>query len=225
MESSEGGADQASGWMQVKKKHRSNSKFSLHGWVEGLSGKQSASNTKNRLSLGQKLENNINETRSLNTSKDRAIHDVSNAVNSLSISTEHESVDHCLDKCVVSQNSGDLDSSHSAAIDTRDPRDKLVIDQESSNKDGVLPKIKWGDLDEGTLIHYGKASGGGLKFGGIKNHRLVSAEAGSCGEDLSCDVPLDPKEHKFVGAAVDEDKVLADSHSFLQGHLSKKLKK
>ncbi|KAL0357368.1 UNVERIFIED_CONTAM: hypothetical protein Scaly_1422500, partial [Sesamum calycinum] len=213
MESSEGGADQASGWMQVKKKHRSNSKFSLHGWVEGLSGKQSASNTKNRLSLTQKLDNNINETQSLNSSKDHAIHDVSNAANSLSISTEDESVDHYLDKCVVSQNSGDLDSSHTAA-NTRDRRDKLVINQENSNKDDVLPKIKWGDLDEGTLIHYGKASGGGLKFGGIKNHRLVFAEAGSCGEDLSCDVPLDPKENKFVGAAVDEDKVLANSHCF-----------
>ncbi|KAL2254092.1 UNVERIFIED_CONTAM: S phase cyclin A-associated protein in the endoplasmic reticulum [Sesamum indicum] len=208
MESSEGGADQASGWMQ---KHRSNSKFSLHGWVEGLSGKQSASNTKNRLSLSQKLENKINETRSLNSSKDRAIHDVSNAANSLSISTEDGSVGHYLDKCVVSQNSGDLDSSHSAAIDTRDPRDKLVVNQENF-KDDVLPKIKWGDLDEGTLIHYGKASGGGLKFGGIKNHRQVFAEAGSC-EDLSCDVLLDPKENKFVGAAVDEDKVLAKPHS------------
>ncbi|KAL0364746.1 UNVERIFIED_CONTAM: putative late blight resistance proteinR1A-4 [Sesamum angustifolium] len=185
MESSEGGADQASGWMQVKKKHRSNSKFSLHGWVEGLSGKQSASNTKNRISLTQKLDNNINETQSLNSSKDRAIHDVSNAANSLSISTEDESVDHYLDKCVVSQNSGDLDSSHTAA-NTRDRRDKLVINQENSNKDDVLPKIKWGDLDEGTLIHY----------------------------DLSCDVPLDPKENKFVGAAVDEDKVLANSHCF-----------
>ncbi|KAK4427707.1 S phase cyclin A-associated protein in the endoplasmic reticulum [Sesamum alatum] len=214
MESSEGGDDQASGWMQVKKKHRSNSKFSLHGWVEGISGKQSASNTKNRLSLSKKLENNINETRSLNSSKGRAIHDVSDATNSLSISTEDESVDHYLDKCVVSQNSGKPDSSHSAAIDTRDPRDKLVINQENSNKDAILPKIKWGDLDEGTLIHYGKASGGGLKFGGNKNHNLVSAEAGSCGEDFSCDIPLDPKENEFVGAAIREDKVLAKSHSF-----------
>ncbi|KAI3463879.1 hypothetical protein Pfo_020542 [Paulownia fortunei] len=212
MESTDGGDDQASGWMQVKKKHRSNLKFSLHGWVEGLSGKQRSSKPNNPLSLGKKLESSISETQPFNASKDCAVHNVSNATNPTSISTEDEAVDHYLDKCVVSQNNEDIESSHLAATNTIEPRHKLVVNQENTHQDNILPKIKWGDLDEGTLIHYGKAPGGGFKFGGIQ-HNLISVKAEGAGECLSCVVPLDPGENKFVGAAIYEDQVLPKSHS------------
>ncbi|KAK6128151.1 hypothetical protein DH2020_038104 [Rehmannia glutinosa] len=207
MESSNGGDDQASGWMQVKKlhyvllshfmnflaqKHRSNLKFSLHGWVEGLSGKQRSSKLNNPPSLSQILESNINETQPSNASKDCATHDVSNASNPTSISTEDEAVDHCLDKCVVSQNNENLGSSHLEASNTIDPRHNLVVNQENTHKDNVLPKIKWGDLDEGTLIHYGKAPGGGFKFGEIENHNLVSVKAEDTDEDQ-----VHPKSHSL----------------------------
>ncbi|KAK6153463.1 hypothetical protein DH2020_013102 [Rehmannia glutinosa] len=192
MESSNGGDDQASGWMEVKKKHRSNLKFSLHGWVEGLSGKQRSSKLNNPPSLSQIFESNINETQPSNASKDCATHDASNASNPTSISTEDEAVDHCLDKCVVSQNNENLDSSHLEASNTIDPRHNLVVNQENTHKDNVLPKIKWGDLDEGTLIHYGKAPGGGFKFGEIENHNLVSVKA----EDTDEDQVL-PKSHSL----------------------------
>ncbi|GFP84533.1 s phase cyclin a-associated protein in the endoplasmic reticulum [Phtheirospermum japonicum] len=183
MESSDGGDDQASGWMQVKKKHRSNLKFSLHGWVEGLSGKSRSGKLNNRSSL----ESGRNEIQHFNETKDC---DVNNALNPTSISTEDEVADCCLDKCVVSQNNEDTK--------TIESRNDLVIDQEKiTRKDNVLPKIKWGDLDEGTLIHYGKAPAGGFKFGEIENHNH------------------DPEDNKFVGAAICDDQVLLKSHSLV----------
>ncbi|KAG8388751.1 hypothetical protein BUALT_Bualt02G0157900 [Buddleja alternifolia] len=205
MECSEGGGDdQASGWMQVKKKHRSITKSSLHGWVDGLPGKQSFSNPKNRHSLGHKLESTVKKTQPPNTSKDCSMHNVSNAENSTSMSTKDEAVDHYLDKRVVSQDNEASDSSRSAAADTLDPSHKLVVNQENTCKDNVLPKIKWGDLDEGTLVHYGKTSGGGFNFVEIKNHNLVSMRSESAGESISCVVPLDSQEKKFVSAGIDE---------------------
>ncbi|KAL3617823.1 hypothetical protein CASFOL_038144 [Castilleja foliolosa] len=183
MESGDGGDDQASGWMQVKKKHRSNLKFSLHGWVEGLSEK-SRSGKLNNHSL---LKSDRNEFQHVNATKDCDVH---NALNPTSISTEEEASEHCLDKCVVSQNNEDTNSVQS--------RHDLVIGQEkTTRKDKVLPKIKWGDLDEGTLIHCGKAPAGSFKFGEIENHNP------------------DPEDNKLVGAAICDDQVLLKSHSLV----------
>ncbi|KAL3824760.1 hypothetical protein ACJIZ3_020789 [Penstemon smallii] len=190
MDSSEGGDDQGSGWMQVKKKHRSNSKFSLHGWVGELSGKQRSRNSSK------------NERQPSDTKR-------SCAVNSTSISAKDESINLYLDKCVVSQDEK-LDSCHLAAIDTPNSGTKLVIDLEHSHKDNVLPKIKWGDLDEGTLVHYAPTSGAGINFGEIKNHNLVSKNAA---ESLPYVDPLDSKGCKFVGEAIDENQILHTSQS------------
>ncbi|PIN17308.1 hypothetical protein CDL12_10021 [Handroanthus impetiginosus] len=201
MESSEVGDDQASGWMQVKKKHRSNLKFSLHGWVEGLSGRQSSSKPNNRLSLVQNSDSSGNKTQPSNPSKDHGVHDINDVTVPSSLSTEDEAVKDYLDKRVVSQNNEDLASSHSTSTSIIDPRHELAVDQENSHKDNVLPKFKWGDLDEGTLVHYGKASGGGLAFGGMKNDNLVSMKA----EDAAECFPLDLEENKFVETAISDD--------------------
>ncbi|KAH6755812.1 hypothetical protein C2S53_009084 [Perilla frutescens var. hirtella] len=228
MESSDGGDDQASGWMQVKKKHRSNLKFSLHGWVEGLSGKQRFSKPNNQLSFGKKTESSSNASQRV---KDCAVRDSNkatkltsisngdgevehgvddgaNAMKPTSISNGDGEINHCLDKCVVSQNNEDLDSSHLVAKNTVVPSHKLVVNQECTHKDIVLPQIKWGDLDEGTLKHYGKASGVEFEFGGVKSHNLVPVKADGAGEYLSCIVPLDPEETRHVG-----DQCLFETHS------------
>ncbi|XP_057791864.1 uncharacterized protein LOC131008824 [Salvia miltiorrhiza] len=216
MENSDGGDDQASGWMQVKKKHRSNLKFSLHGWVEGLSGKQRFSKPNNQISLGKKLESSSNATSQRDTTgKDCAVRErvSSKATESTSISTgngavqrcldddsanatkptsnfdEDGAIDHYLDKRVVSQSNGDLGSSHLVAKNRVDPSHKVVVSQGSTHKDNVLPKIKWGDLDEGTLKHYGKASGAEFEFGGVKNNNLVSMKVDDAAECLPGIVP------------------------------------
>ncbi|EYU23579.1 hypothetical protein MIMGU_mgv1a000155mg [Erythranthe guttata] len=215
MESCDGGDDQASGWMQVKKKHRSNLKFSLHGWVEGLTGKQRSRKPNNQRSLVQQLGSSKNEILPFNASKECVVHDVSNAKTPTSVSTETKAVDSYLDKCVVSQDNEDADSSHSAPTNTVDPRNNLVVNnQEKTQIDIILPKIKWGDLDEGTLIHYGKSPQGVSKFEGNKNHDIFSPKSEDAGEHLSCVVvPLDPEENKSVEAATYEDRVLLKSQS------------
>ncbi|KAL8529438.1 hypothetical protein ACS0TY_006752 [Phlomoides rotata] len=176
MESGDGGDDQASGWMQVKKKHRSNLKFSLHGWVEGLSGKQRFSKPNYQLSSSQKQESSVNATQSSKASKGSAGHGINNVMKPILISNESGTVGHYLDKCVVSQNNEDLDSSYLAAKNTVVTTHKILVNQETFRKDTVLPKIKWGDLDEGTLIHYGKAPVAEFEFGGIKIQNLDPVE-------------------------------------------------
>lgn len=188
-------------------------KFSLNGWVEGLSGKQRSSKRNNQHSLGQKLERSTNEIRPLHASKDCAVDDVSNTTNHNSISTENEAVDLYLDKCVVSQSIEDLNSSNLASRNTVDAGHGLGVNRESSHKGDLLPKIKWGDLDEGTLIHYGKSPVGVSNFGGIENHNMVSMKTEDAGEYVSSVVPLDSAEKNSVGPAAYEDQVLRMSPS------------
>ncbi|XP_075516560.1 uncharacterized protein LOC142551290 [Primulina tabacum] len=202
MESSGGGDDQGSGWMQVKKKHRSSSKLIQSSG--GLTGKQSFCNSSNRLFLCERFENNYNITQHSNRSKDYVVHDVSKALNYSSVVAKDEAVDLYLDKRVVNQDNEVLDSSNLAAADFQQASYKLVVNQDHISKNGVLSIIKWGDLDEGTLVNYGKASGSGIEFGGVENHNLASVKAGGSGESLSYVGSHDPEESKFIRAATDE---------------------
>ncbi|XP_051116800.1 uncharacterized protein LOC127241682 isoform X2 [Andrographis paniculata] len=147
--------DQASGWMQVKK-HRSNSKL-----VGVRPENQSSSKTD-----CERLGKSVNETQLSNASKDFVDQDVGDGRKLSSNSVEGEAVEHCLDKCVVSQNIGGVDSCNLETKVIRDCRDKSDGNQQNPKKSSILPKIKWGDLDEGTLIHYGKSSGGEFDFEG-----------------------------------------------------------
>ncbi|XP_047969909.1 uncharacterized protein LOC125213416 [Salvia hispanica] len=237
MERTDGGDDQASGWMQVKKKHRSNLKFSLHGWVEGLSGKQRFSKPNNQISIAKKSESSSSATNQRdNKGKDCAVRDrerdSSKATEPASISTDDGAVQRCLDgdsvnatkhtsssngnvainhyldKRVVSQSNEDLGSSHLAAKSNADPSHKVVVSQGSTHKDNVLPQIKWGDLDERTLKHYGKASGAEFESVGVKNSNLVSVKVDDTSECLPCIVPVDPDETKS-----DRDHCLPEPHS------------
>ncbi|KAL6509536.1 hypothetical protein OROGR_022846 [Orobanche gracilis] len=143
----------------LAQKHRSNLKFSLHGWDDGFSGRQKSSKLNNQPS---------------DASKHCALNDVNNASNPNSISTE--------DERTVGQSSADTNTKRS--------RHSLIGSQGK-----VLPKIKWGDLDEGAPIHYSKAPAGGYKFGGIKNHYL------------------DPEDYVFVRAAMSEEDIYPVSRS------------
>lgn len=208
-------------------------KFSLHGWVEGLSGKHRFSKPNNQFSFGKKSESSSNASQRDNTGKDCAVRGSSKSTESTSISTgdggvQHGlddistnatkptsnsdgngAIDHCLDKRVVSQDNEDSGSSHLVPRNTAvDPSHKVVVSQGCAHKDNVLPQIKWGDLDEGTLKHYGKASGAEFEFGGVKNRNLVPEKVDVAAECLPCAVPLDPDKTKFV-----KDHCLPESHS------------
>ncbi|KAK9053808.1 hypothetical protein SSX86_024882 [Deinandra increscens subsp. villosa] len=124
--SGETGDDQGSGWLQVKKKHRSNSKFSLQGWVGGLSKKQSSNITIHEAS------------EQILTTKDLSKPDSANTNNTNNVPTEDKKDVNYLDKCVVS---------HVDDVKTNNDHDRTIND----NLD-VFPKIRWGNLDDDASI-------------------------------------------------------------------------
>ncbi|XP_073140941.1 uncharacterized protein [Henckelia pumila] len=218
MESSGGADDQGSGWMQVKKKHRSSSKFIQNSG--GPAGKQSFCNSSNRLLLGERFKNSNTITQHSNRSEDYGVHDVSKALNSSSIFAKDEAVDLYLDKRVVNQDNEVLDSCDLAAADVQHASYKLVVNQDHISKNGVLPRIKWGDLDEGTLVNYGRTSGSGVEFGGVENHNLASVKAGNSGESLSYVGSCDPEGRKFIRAATDAVQDPKKPHSLFERTIS-----
>lgn len=150
--SGDAGDDQGSGWLQVKKKHRSNSKFSLQGWVGGFSRKQN-SNVQHGTS-------NVSRSEPIIKTKDSITPDSDNSNNTY-VPTEDEKDVNYLDKCVVSH-----DDDHKTGYDHELPQ----ID----NLD-VFPKIKWGNLDDGALVQTGgKTATIDIKFG-VTEDDLVSS--------------------------------------------------
>lgn len=171
MESSgEAGDDQGSGWLQVKKKHRSSSKFSLQGWVGGLSGKQTSSNVASRNSNGKLGVQHSKAGGFSVNSKGR------NA-NATSGSNEEEPSVHYLDKCVVSQDNEFPKSPLLRATTNCDNKPGVVEEPPQKDNDN-FQKIKWGDLDDETLVlHLKKSIGDEIRFGEIRNDHFASSSS------------------------------------------------
>lgn len=121
--SGDAGDDQGSGWLQVKKKHRSNSKFSFQGWVGGLSRKQNSSIVIHEPPHVQHVTSNVNSCQPILTTKDSPAPD-SDTLNDTHLPTKHKKGVDYLDKCVVSH-----------------------VDDHKTSHDDAFPKIKWGNLD------------------------------------------------------------------------------
>ncbi|KAL8091446.1 uncharacterized protein LOC141693225 [Apium graveolens] len=173
-ENGENGDDQGSGWLQVKKKHRSSSKFSLHGWVGGRSGRPAPKALPSQPSLNKRRSSNNSATQDLKARGGPVVHAVSSVLDHSSITNK----DSALDKCIVSNNfpSGVVKTGEGLSFDGR-----AGDDQKLSGKDNlvVIQKIKWGDLDDEVLIlNSGNISGGQIKFGGFENDNLVFRKAG-----------------------------------------------
>ncbi|KAH7851799.1 hypothetical protein Vadar_016608 [Vaccinium darrowii] len=171
MESSgEAGDDQGSGWLQVKKKHRSSSKFSLQGWVGGLSGKQTSSNVASRNSNGKLGVQHSKAGGFSVNSKGR------NA-NVTSGSNEEEPSVHYLDKCVVSQDNEFPKPPLLKATTNCDNKPEVVEEPPQKDNDN-FQKIKWGDLDDETLVlHLKKSIGDEIRFGEIRNDHFASSSS------------------------------------------------
>ncbi|KAI3685055.1 hypothetical protein L6452_34288 [Arctium lappa] len=181
--SGDAGDDQGSGWLQVKKKHRSNSKFSLQGWVGGFSRKQ---NSNVVLHQPQHGTSNVSCSEPVLKTKDSVTLDPDNSNNTY-VPTEDEKDVNYLDKCVVSH-----DDDHKTGHDHELPQ----ID----NLD-VFPKIKWGNLDDGALVQTGgKTASIDIKFGGIGNEVAVTED------DPVSSLPLstEPKEKEIVPTAEED---------------------
>lgn len=121
--SGDAGDDQGSGWLQVKKKHRSNSKFSFQGWVGGLSRKQNSNIVIHEPPHVQHVTSNVNSCQPILTTKDSPAPD-SDTLNDTHLPTKDKKGVDYLDKCVVSH-----------------------VDDHKTSHDDAFPKIKWGNLD------------------------------------------------------------------------------
>ncbi|KAK6925063.1 S phase cyclin A-associated protein in the endoplasmic reticulum, N-terminal [Dillenia turbinata] len=156
MENSEGDLDdQNSGWLEVKKKQRGGSKFSLQRWVGGLSGKHNSkpfSNEKSKDSHGK------HGCLPLKEREYSDMHAGGTIVNSASASNRNDKGLPDLDKCVFNQD----ESSNSTVITSTAMKPQANngdIFEVSPNKSDVLPKIKWGDFeDEVLVLHQGNTT-------------------------------------------------------------------
>ncbi|KAJ8536295.1 hypothetical protein K7X08_034696 [Anisodus acutangulus] len=202
METNEGGDDQeGSGWMQVKKKHRNISKFSLHGWVGGSSQGTAPGHTDSQPSLAVKSEDLKSAVRHSKGSRPCIIND---AVTS--VSYEDAAIVH--DKCVVSHGSTSVSS-----VFSTDSNQGISREHPQSINHEILPKIKWGDLDDRALTsHFGSPVQAEIKFGDIQNHDLLSRKTDQTNDSFARTSPTDLEQNRLVATTEDENHQILDSH-------------
>nr|GMC69639.1 uncharacterized protein LOC109193559 isoform X2 [Ipomoea batatas] len=192
--------DQSSGWMQVKKKHRSGSKSSTHGWAGGLPGRSDSASPHSCL-LDVNREKNEGTSQPLKAERRYASKASAGVANSCSVPHKGETTTHYLDKCVVSQGNTNFNTPLSVGANVTG---KGVIDEhlQRSNQD-VLPKIKWGDLDDTALmLHFGDNVGAEIKFGEIANHNLVGRKYEKVNDSVSQICSIYPEENELP---IDQD--------------------
>ncbi|XP_057952535.1 uncharacterized protein LOC131146772 isoform X2 [Malania oleifera] len=202
--------DQGSGWFQVKKKHRSNSKFSLQSWVGGFSGKHTSQLVHSRPSLSDKHGNLHGKHRSnyAKAGAEIAANNQGNVATSTSVLSKDEKDVHDSDKCMVDQDNecskssvlGTVVVTHSNSS-TGDPKEIPQTDKPS-----MVHKIKWGDLeDDALLLHCEKTDGAETHFG---DAGVDSAAVGSKSENAGILAACDPscsesQENKLVRTSLD----------------------
>ncbi|KAL7619225.1 hypothetical protein Lser_V15G00542 [Lactuca serriola] len=177
----EAGDDQGSGWLQVKKKHRSNSKFSFQGWVGGLSRKQNSNVIVHEPCNVQHMTSNVSSSELISRNKDSPASD-SDASNNTQVPTKDEKGVNYLDKCVVSR-VDDHKTSHDPELPQIDDLD-------------VFPKIKWGNLDDGALVStVCNTTGIDIKFGDIEVTE----------DDSASSLPLATEPVREIVPTIEED--------------------
>lgn len=169
--------DQGSGWFQVKKKHRSSSKFSLHSSAAGFSGKngsschitQPSSSEKNRNLCGKHVSHHSKG------GPNSSINGCSNSANSSSVSNQDENRVFLPHKLLVIQHGEDSGCSQLSPVSITNSNAKVCDTQKMLLKDKPdVPKIKWGDLEDDLLILHGENNSQVVKkFVGEGNNNLV----------------------------------------------------
>ncbi|XP_034888671.1 uncharacterized protein [Populus alba] len=169
--------DQGSGWFQVKKKHRSSSKFSLHSSAAGFSGKngsschitQPSSSEKNRNLCGKHVSHHSKG------GPNSSINGCGNSANSSSVSNQDENRVFLPHKLLVTQHGEDGGCSQLSPVSITNSNAKVGDTQKMLLKDKPdVPKIKWGDLEDDLLILHGENNSQMVKkFVGEGNNNLV----------------------------------------------------
>ncbi|XP_052180072.1 uncharacterized protein LOC127793270 isoform X2 [Diospyros lotus] len=210
----EAGDDQGSGWLQVKKKHRSSSKFTLQGWVGGFSGKQTSNVLRSQASSNVKGGNSYGKLRGQHPKAvgDCAANSRDNTANT-SVSVDDKSM-HYLDKCVVCE-----DNECPKSLPLRAPticnKTGVVEKLHQKDKPDLCQKIKWSDLDDGAVVlPKTETVGVEIRFGDI------GTDAYGKTEDVSepcISHSTDLKGDKVEITSVNADCAVCQSFSFVPG--------
>ncbi|XVF08971.1 hypothetical protein REPUB_Repub07fG0050400 [Reevesia pubescens] len=175
MENSEEAVDdQGSGWLEVKKKHRSSSKFSVQSWVGGFSAKNANNWMRGQPSLNEKGVTVQGKSRSQLKKSGRNLdaHSRGGLVNSTADSNEDKKNMCYPDKCVLKQDHEDSTSPSFFKNSNGSCSDNLKF--LSKDKAHIVHKIKWGDLEDDVLVaHHENNVGAEIKFGDIGDDNLL----------------------------------------------------
>ncbi|XAR50002.1 hypothetical protein NMG60_11004202 [Bertholletia excelsa] len=205
--------DQGSGWLQVKKKHRSSSKSSLQCWVGGFSGKHTSNILRSQAPVPTKGGNSEGKNGSQHSKagEDFTMHRWSNSANSNSTSNEEKKAVHYLDKCVVSQNNDCPKSLLLRAAANCENRVECVEEVPRKDKHDAFQKFKWGDLDDGALaLHLKNTVGTEIKFGDISSDQMTGRKAEDATASISnTSASADAGENKLLVQSVNADHVLS----------------
>ncbi|KAF5477104.1 hypothetical protein F2P56_003777 [Juglans regia] len=188
--------DQGSGWFQVKKKHRSSSKFSLQSWVGGFSGKNPSNFLHSQPSLNENNGNSRGKRRSQlpKAGGNNAVGSQSSVINSIPVLDEDKKGVLFLDKCVVQQ---DNESPNLLPLPVANLNGGTGDIEKTTQKDkpDVVHKIKWGDLeDDALLLHHENTDGADADICGneVSEKNCISVEDAEV--PIANDQKLDPDD-------------------------------
>ncbi|KAK2970333.1 hypothetical protein RJ640_003301 [Escallonia rubra] len=204
-------------------KHRSSSKFSLHGWIGGSSGKQTSRDVQNQPSSNAKSRYTDGKRgdQPLKAKRESVVHGLNNVSNDTSVPNQDPVGVLFLDKCVVSQECAD--SPVLGSVNAAEYHCNIEDDQSlpQKNNSDVLPKIKWGDLDDGALIlPCGNTAGAEIRFGGIAFANMVCRKVENTDDSVSCTSTCTaPKENKLVVTSIDVDDTVQEAASSSQNNV------
>ncbi|KAL4036190.1 hypothetical protein IC575_004917 [Cucumis melo] len=208
MENSGGVDDQGSGWFEVKKKHRSSSKFSVQSWVGGFSGKNLSNSLRSTNLVNKNLRNDRSNSKSHppTTGGSYAVYTQSNAENCVATAIGDDGGSYSPDKCMVRQ---DTEFPKSSVLHIADSNAGSGECEKVSHRDmpGVVQKIKWGDLEDDSLVLNNSANGVEIKFGNIGEVDLGVSEKNEVKHDLASTVSssVDTQVNALVAASVRDE--------------------
>lgn len=142
-----------------------------------------------------------------------AVHTQSNTDNCITISIGDNGDSYCPDKCMVRQ---DAEFPKSSVLHVSDSHGGSRDFEKVSPKNmpGVVQKIKWGDLEEDSLVLNNSANAVEIKFGNIEEVDLGVSGKNEVKHDLASHVSssLDTQVNKLAAVSITEEEA---SHQVL----------
>ncbi|EEF47803.1 uncharacterized protein LOC8284472 [Ricinus communis] len=203
--------DQGSGWFEVKKKHRSSTKFSIQSWSGGFSGKNGSGYHLTQPSLSGKSGTFRGKRKSQIPKRGLrvSIHGRGDVGDSALLANKDGNDVSSSNKLVVKQDSIDSESPRLSQLllANSSPRagdSKKLLDKHNPD---VVPKIKWGDLEDDVLVMcHEHNSQGDAKFEDDGGNDLVARKLeNNCHSVADASFYTDLQENKLMVAPADVD--------------------